>query len=57
MRARRIRARRAGARQPPGLLLLIVAGNPVEHISLLGDPEKDLKMNMKYGRIYRNALK
>lgn len=57
MRARRIRARRAGARQPPGLLLLIVAGNPVEHISLLGDPEKDLKMNMKDGRIYRNALK
>lgn len=36
--------------------IVIVDGNPLEDISLLGDPEKNLKLIMKDGRIYKNTL-
>ena len=36
--------------------LLIVDGNPLEDISLLADPEKNLKLIMKDGKIHKNAL-
>lgn len=59
---------RAGKRHPyqegplgvikPGAYadLIIVDGNSLEDISLLADPETNLKMIMKDGRIYKNAL-
>lgn len=36
--------------------LLIVDGNPLEDIKLLGDPEKNLKLIMKNGKVYKNTL-
>ena len=36
--------------------LLIVDGNPLEDILLLVDPEKNLKIIMKDGKIYKNTL-
>ena len=36
--------------------LLIVDGNPLEDITLLADPEKNLKLIMKDGKIYKNTL-
>jgi imidazolonepropionase-like amidohydrolase len=36
--------------------LLIVDGNPLEDILLLTDPEKNLKVIMKDGKIYKNTL-
>lgn len=36
--------------------IIIVDGNPLEDISLLGDPERNLKVIMKDGRIYKNTL-
>ena len=36
--------------------LLIVNGNPLEDISLLGDPESNLLLIMKDGKIYKNTL-
>ncbi len=60
---------RAGKRHPyqegplgvikPGAYadIILVDGNPLEDISLLGDPEKNLKVIMKDGKIYKNTLK
>src|SRR5262249_14295635 len=36
--------------------LLVVDGNPLENISLIADPAKSLKVIMKDGAIYKNAL-
>jgi len=36
--------------------ILIVDGNPLEDISLLADPEKNLKVIMKDGVIYKNTI-
>ena len=36
--------------------LLVVDGNPLEDISLIGDPEKSMLLIMKDGRIYKNLL-
>lgn len=36
--------------------LLLVDGNPLENIALLEDPEKNLAVIMKGGRVYKNAL-
>ena len=37
--------------------LLLVDGNPLENIKLLVDPDKNLKIIMKDGKIYKNTLK
>jgi imidazolonepropionase-like amidohydrolase len=37
--------------------LLIVEGNPLENIRLLEEPEKNLALIMKDGKIYKNSLK
>jgi len=37
--------------------LLIVGGNPLEDITLLADPGKNLTLIMKDGKIYKNTLK
>ncbi len=36
--------------------LLIVDGNPLEDIKVLTDPEKNLKLIMKDGKVYKNTL-
>ena len=36
--------------------LLIVNGNPLEDIKVLVDPEKNLRLIMKDGKIYKNTL-
>ena len=36
--------------------ILLVDGNPLEDILLLGDPEKNLRVIMKDGKIYKNTL-
>jgi imidazolonepropionase-like amidohydrolase len=36
--------------------LLLVDGNPLENIKLIEDPDKNFKVIMKDGRIYKNAL-
>ena len=36
--------------------LLLVDGNPLEDISMLADPEKNLKLIMKDGKIYKNTI-
>lgn len=36
--------------------LLLVDGNPLENIALLADPEKNLRVIMKDGKIYKNTL-
>ena len=36
--------------------ILLVDGNPLESIEILMDPEKNLKVIMKDGRIYKNTL-
>ena len=45
-------------REPQGAYadLVIVDGNPLEDISLLADPEANLKVIMKDGKIYKNTL-
>ncbi len=42
----------------PGALadLLLVDGNPLANIDLLGDPEKNFVLIMKDGRIYKNTI-
>lgn len=35
---------------------LIVEGNPLQDIKLLGDPAKNLKLIMKDGKVYKNTL-
>jgi imidazolonepropionase-like amidohydrolase len=37
--------------------LLIVEGNPLENIRLLEEPEKNLALIMKDGKVYKNTLK
>jgi imidazolonepropionase-like amidohydrolase len=37
--------------------LLLVDGNPLDNIKLLADPEKNLAVIMKDGKIYKNTLK
>lgn len=57
----------SGARNPyPGKLgrieagayadMLIIDGNPIENIALIGDPERSMKLIMKDGRIHKNTL-
>lgn len=57
----------SGARNPyPGKLgvvaegaladLLVVAGDPLKNIELLADPDKNMKVIMKNGRIHKNTL-
>lgn len=36
--------------------LIIVEGNPLDDITLLADPGKNMKLIMKDGKIYKNAL-
>jgi len=60
---------RAGKRRPyqeaplgvikPGAYadLIIVDGNPLQDMSLLGDPDKNLKRIMKDGKVYKNTLR
>lgn len=36
--------------------LLVVDGNPFEDITLIGDPERSMKLIMKNGRIHKNTL-
>ena len=36
--------------------LLIVDGNPLEDIQVLEDPEKNFRIIMKDGKIYKNTL-
>jgi imidazolonepropionase-like amidohydrolase len=36
--------------------LLVVDGNPVEHIELIAEPDKSLKVIMKDGKIYKDTL-
>jgi len=35
---------------------LIVNGNPIKNIRVLEDPEKNLRVIMKDGKIYKNTL-
>ncbi|HSV23330.1 MAG TPA: amidohydrolase family protein [Xanthobacteraceae bacterium] len=37
--------------------LLLVDGNPLENIKLIEDPDKNFRVIMKDGRIYKNALR
>ncbi|MEW6634008.1 MAG: amidohydrolase family protein [Pseudomonadota bacterium] len=57
----------SGARNPypgklgvvaPGALadLLVIAGDPLKNIDLLADPDKNMKVIMKDGRIHKNML-
>jgi len=36
--------------------ILIVDGNPLENIEVLADPDNNLKVIMKDGKIYKNTL-
>ena len=36
--------------------LLVIDGNPIDDISLLENPEKNLLIIMKDGKIYKDAL-
>lgn len=36
--------------------ILVIDGNPLEDISLIGDPDKTLKLILKDGRIHKNSL-
>jgi len=36
--------------------MILVEGNPLENINLIADPEKNFKMIMKDGKIYKNTL-
>ena len=56
----------SGPRNPYGRLgvvaegavadLLVVDGNPLEEISTLADPEKNILLIMQGGRIHKNSL-
>jgi len=37
--------------------LLIVDGDPLQDIKLLGDPDNNLKLIMKDGKVYKNTLR
>ena len=48
---------KVGALEPGALAdLLVVDGNPLADISLIGDPDKNFKLIMKDGRVFKNAL-
>jgi imidazolonepropionase-like amidohydrolase len=36
--------------------LLLVDGNPLEHLELLADPQRNLRVIMKDGRVFKNTL-
>jgi hypothetical protein len=36
--------------------LILVEGNPLENLDLVSDPEKNFKIIMKDGRIFKDAL-
>ena len=36
--------------------LLIIDGNPLDHISIVADPEKNFRIIMKDGKVYKKAL-
>ena len=36
--------------------LLVVDGDPLQDISLIGDPDRAMKLIMKEGRIHKNGL-
>jgi imidazolonepropionase-like amidohydrolase len=36
--------------------LLVVDGNPLEDLGLVGDPGKNFNLIMKDGKIYKNTL-
>lgn len=57
----------SGPRNPyPGMLgvieegayadILLINGNPLEDISILTEPDKNLALIMKDGKIYKNAV-
>jgi imidazolonepropionase-like amidohydrolase len=37
--------------------LLLVDGNPLENIALVTDPDRNFRVIMKDGRIYKNTLR
>lgn len=37
--------------------LLLVEGNPLDDVTILGEPDRNLKLIMKDGKVYKNALK
>ena len=37
--------------------ILLVDGNPLEDITILADPDKNLRLIMKDGKVYKNTLK
>jgi len=39
-----------------GIVVLGVEDNPLKNIELLANPEKNLKLIMKDGKIYKNTL-
>jgi imidazolonepropionase-like amidohydrolase len=45
-------------RLEPGALadLLVVDGNPAQGLEFLNDPEKNLRLIMKTGRVYKDSL-
>ena len=36
--------------------ILVIDGNPLENIELLTKPEKNIKLIMKHGKVYKNTL-
>jgi len=36
--------------------LLPVDGNPLQNLALIGDPDKNLRVIMKDGRVYKNTM-
>lgn len=36
--------------------LLLVDGNPLENIDLIADPDKNLVLIMKDGKVYKNTI-
>jgi len=36
--------------------ILVIDGNPLENIELLTKPEKNIKLIMKNGKVYKNTL-
>ena len=37
--------------------LLLVDGDPLANIDLIGDPAKNFVVIMKYGKVYKNSLR
>jgi len=51
------RARSASSSRGAHADLVLFDGNPLRNVALLGDSEKNLKLIMKEGRIYKNTLR